>query len=174
MEGGKIKLSGEFNKIHIFMRWGQIFPYQSISNKFIPNSNALRKEKTQLYIIPDIENHYACDDIIFDNDEHDTLSTGNYYYIHFDFYVNSITFSVNKEMNTAYEYKDIYISKLKFFRMKYLIEKENYDIARVEFRNGKVTHVLIDYLSDDSFEFDLTENNIRFHEVNRVTLIKNN
>ena len=173
-EGGKIKLSGAYNKIHIFMRGGQIFPYQNTFDKFIPNTNSLRKEKTQLYIIPDSETHYASGDIIFDNDAHDTLSTGNYYYVHFDFYVNSMTFSVNKEMNTTYEYKDIYISKLKFFRMKYLIDNENYDIARVEFRNGKVIHILIDYLSDDSFEFDLSEDNVRFYEVNRITFIKNN
>ena len=117
----------------------------------------------------------GADKLYFDGtDANDTLSTGNYYYVHFDFYVNSMTFSVNKEMNTTYEYKDIYISKLKFFRMKYLIDNENYDIARVEFRNGKVIHILIDYLSDDSFEFDLSEDNIRFYEVNRITFIKNN
>ena len=172
--GGKIKLSGEFNKIHIFMRGGQIFPYQDTFNKYISNSKFLTKEKTQLYIIPDSETHIASGDIIFDNDEYDTLSTGNYYYIHIDFLTNIMTFSVNNQMKSTYENKDIYISKLKFFRMKYLIEKEKYNIARIELKNGKVVHVVIDYLSDDIFEFDLSNNNIRFNEVNRVQFINNN
>ena len=172
--GGRIKLSGEYNKIHIFMRGGKIFPYQNTFNKFIPNSKALNKEKTELYIIPDSETHIAKGDIIFDNDEYDTLTTKNYYYIHIEFYMNMMIFSTNNEMKTNYENKDIYVSKLKFFRMKYLIENEKYDIARVELKNGKVVHVLINYLSDDIFEFDLSNNNIRFYEINRVLFIKNN
>ena len=172
--GGKIKLSGEYNKIHIFMRGGKIFPYQNTFNKFIPNSKALNKEKTELYIIPDSETHIANGDIIFDNDEYDTLSSKNYYYIHIEFYMNMMIFSTNNEMKTNYEYKDIYVSKLKFFRMKYLIENEKYDIARVELKNGKVVHVLINYLSEDIFEFDLSKNNIRFYEIDRVLFIKNN
>ena len=171
--GGRIKLSGEYNKIHIFMRGGKIFPYQNTFNKFIPNSKALNKEKTELYIIPDSETHIANGDIIFDNDEYDTLSSKNYYYIHIEFYMNMMLFSTNNEMKTNYEYKDIYVSKLKFFRMKYL-ENEKYDIARVELKNGKVVHVLINYLSDDIFEFDLSKNNIRFYEIDRVLFIKNN
>ena len=171
--GGKIKLSGEYNKIHIFMRGGKIFPYQNTFNKFIPNSKALNKEKTELYIIPDSETHIANGDIIFDNDEYDTLSSKNYYYIHIEFYMNMMIFSTNNEMKTNYENKDIYVSKLKFFRMKYL-ENEKYDIARVELKNGKVVHVLINYLSDDIFEFDLSNNNIRFYEIDRVLFIKNN
>ncbi len=172
--GGRIKLSGEYNKIHIFMRGGKIFPYQNTFNKFIPNSKALNKEKTELYIIPDSETHIANGDIIFDNDEYDTLSSKNYYYIHIEFYMNMMIFSTNNEMKTNYENKDIYVSKLKFFRMKYLIESEKYDIARVELKNGKVVHVLINYLSDDIFEFDLSNNNIRFYEIDRVLFIKNN
>ena len=172
--GGRIKLSGEYNKIHIFMRGGKIFPYQNTFNKFIPNSKALNKEKTELYIIPDSETHIANGDIIFDNDEYDTLTTKNYYYIHIEFYMNMMIFSTNNKMKTNYENKELYVSKLKFFRMKYLIENEKYDIARVELKNGKVVHVLINYLSDDIFEFDLSNNNIRFYEIDRVLFIKNN
>ena len=173
-EGGKIKLSGEFNLIHIFMRGGQIFPYQNTFNKFIPNSNALNKEKTQLYIIPDSETHMASGDIIFDNDDYDTLNTSNYYYIHIEFYNNMMMFSINNKMKTNYENKDIYVSKMKFFRMKYLIENNEYVIARVILKTGKVVQVLIEYLSDDIFEFDLSKNNIRFNEIVKVTFINNN
>ena len=172
--GGYVTLSGEFNNILIFMRGGQIFPFQNTFNKYIPNSKALSKEKTQLYIIPDSDTHIATGDVIFDNDEVDTLSKGNYYYIHIDFYTDMMTFSINKEMSTAYENKDIYVSKLKFFRMNYLIVKEKYDIARIEFRSGKVAHVLIEYLSEDTFDVDLNENNIKFYEISRIRFIKSN
>ena len=171
--GGKIKLSGAFNQIHIFMRGGQIFPYQNTFDKFITNTHALKKEKTQLYIIPDSETHSASGDIIFDKDDHDTLSTGDYYFIHLEFYTNILIFNVKNEMKTSYENKDIYISKLLFYRMNYLIEKK-YDFARIELKNGKVRHVLIDYLSEDEFEFDLSNNNIKFYEINRISFIKNN
>ena len=77
-------------------------------------------------------------------------------------------------MNTSYKNKDIYVSKLKFFRMKYLIENDKYDFARVELRSGKVVHILIDYISDDIFEFDLSNNNIRFHEIDKVKFLKLN
>ena len=171
--GGKIKLSGEFNIIHIFMRGGQIFPLQNTFDKFIANSEALKNEKMQLYIIPDSETHIAVGDIIFDNDEYETLINGNYYYIHVDFNYDRMTFNVKNKMKTAYENKDIYISKLKFFRMKYLIEKEHYKIARVELISGKISHVLIDNINDDIFEFDLSNNNIRLYEIVKVLFIKN-
>ena len=172
-QGGKIKLSGEFNIIHIFMRGGQIFPFQNTFDKFIPNSKALQNEKTQLYIIPDSETHIASGDIIFDNDESDTLNSSNYYYIHMDFIYDRMTFNVKNKMNTDYENKDIYISKMKFFRMKYLMEKEHYDIARVELMSGKVCHVIIDKINDDIFEFDLSSNNIKFYDIVKVVFFKN-
>ena len=155
------------------MRGGQIFPFQNTFDKFIANSKALQKEKTQIYIIPDSETHIASGDIIFDNDEYDTLNNSNYYYIHIDYIYDRMTFDVKNKMKTNYDNKDIYISKLKFFRMKYLIEKEHYNIARVELISGKVAHVLINNITDDIFEFDLSKNNIKFYEILKVVFIKN-
>ena len=156
------------------MRGGKIFPYQNTFDKFIPNTKALTNEKTELYIIPDTENHIANGDIIFDNDDYDTLTSGNYYSIHMEFYYNVLLFNTNNEMKTAsYENKDIYISKLKFFRINYL-SSEEYDIARIECKNGRVAHVLINYLNDDEFEIDLSNKNIKFYEVENVKFFKNN
>ena len=170
--GGKVTLSGEFNKINIFMRGGQIFPHQDNENKFIPNTKALNKEKTELYIIPDSEEHFAKGDVIFDNDEYNTIATKNYYYIHMNFNSSDLKFTIKNEMSTAYGNKDIYISKLKFFRMKYMNQMN--DMARVEYRNGKAAHLLINYLSDDIFEVDLSKLNVRFIDIDRVIFFKNN
>ena len=172
--GGNVTLSGEFNRINIFMRGGQIFPHQDNENKFIPNTKALNKEKTELYIIPDSEEHIANGDVIFDNDDYNTIAVGNYYYIHINFNVNELKFTVKNEMNTNYGNKDIYVSKLKFFRMQYLTEKENNDMARVEYRNGKTAHLLIHYLNDDILEIDLSKLNVRFIDIDRVIFFKNN
>ena len=171
-EGGNITLSGEFGLIHIFMRGGQIFPFQNTFNKFIPNTKALSKEKTELYIIPDSETHIASGDIVFDNDEYDTLEKKNYYYIHVDFYNNVMNFEVKNKME-SYEKKDMYVSKFKFFRMHYLIEEKN-DIARIEFKNGRVAHIMIDYLTDDIFEVNLAGVNAKFYEITKVKFVKNN
>ena len=173
-DGGKVILSGEYGKINIFMRGGHIFPYQDTFNKFIPNSKALTKEKTELYIIPDSENHEASGELIFDNDEYDTISSTNYYHIQIDFYYNFMEFFINNQMMKPYEGKDIYFSKMKFFRVKYLIDSEKNDIARVELRNGRVAHVVINQISEDIFEFDLSNNNIRFYDIDKVSFIKLN
>ena len=169
--GGKVTLPGEFNRINIFMRGGQIFPHQDNENKFIPNTKALNKEKTEVYIIPDSEEHIANGDVIFDNDEYNTIAIRNYYYIHMNFNVSELTFTIKNEMTTSYGNKDIYISKLKFFRMKYMYGMN--DMARVEYRNGKAAHLLIHCLSDDIFEVDLSKLNVRFIDIDRVIFFKN-
>ena len=171
-DGGKITLSGEYNNINIFMRGGKIFPHQNTENKFIRNTKALNKEKTELYIIPDSEQHMAEGDIIFDNDDYDTIKWGNYHYIHFKFENNVLKFDIIKEMNDKYRNKDIYVSKLKFFRMKYLTEKV--DMARIECRNGKVAHLLIHCLNEDIFEVDLSKLNIKFTDIEQVKFFKIN
>ena len=173
-EGGKISLSGEYNNINIFMRGGQIFPHQNTENKFIRNTKALNKEKTELYIIPDSEKHIANGDIIFDNDDYDTIKWGNYHYIHLEFENNVLKFNIIKEMNDNYRNKDIYVSKLKFFRMTYLNETKKVDMARIEYRNGKVAHLLIHYLTEDILEVDLSKLNVKFTDISQVKFFKIN
>ena len=172
-EGGNVKLSGEFNRVNIFMRGGKIFPHQNSENKFIPNTKGLNKEKTELFIIPDSESHIADGDVIFDNDEYNTIATKNYYYFHIEFNNTELKFSIKNEMTDSYRNKDIYISKLKFFRMKYLTDIKKNDMARIEYRNGRAAHLLIHYLSDDIFEVDLSKLNIRFYDIDRVIFFKN-
>ena len=156
------------------MRGGQIFPHQNTENKFIRNTKALNKEKTELYIIPDSEKHIANGDIIFDNDDYDTIKWGNYHYIHLEFENNVLKFNIIKEMNDNYRNKDIYVSKLKFFRMTYLNETKKVDMARIEYRNGKVAHLLIHYLTEDILEVDLSKLNVKFTDISQVKFFKIN
>ena len=172
-EGGKITLSGEFNKVNIFMRGGYIFPYQDTVKKYIANTYGLNKEKTELFIIPDSDAHLASGDIIFDNNEHDTLETKNYYYIKMNYIFNTLFFTNNQLMNDVYANKDIYLSKLKFFRIKYLNEDGQNDMVRVRWKNGKVANVLVNYLTEDNAEIDLSDLNIKFYEVDKIEFFIN-
>ena len=173
-ESGIISLSGEFNRINIFMRGGKIFPYQDTFSKYIPNSYYLNKEKTELFIIPDSESHLATGDVIFDNDDYNTLSTKNYYYFKINFIYNTLVFENYQEMNDIYSNKDIYLSKLKFFRMKYLYDEGNYDMVRIKYRNGKISNIVVRNLNENNIEVDLSKLNARFNEIDRIIFFKNN
>ena len=173
-EGGKITVSGEFNKVNIFMRGGSIFPYQDTVKKYVANSYGLNKEKTELFIIPDSESHLASGDIIFDNNEYDTLISNNYYYIKMNYIFDTLFFTNNQLMTDTYTNKDIYLSKLKFFRIKYLNENGQNDMARVRWKNGKIANLLINYLTEDNAEIDLSDLNIKFYEIDKIEFFKNN
>ena len=156
------------------MRGGFIFPYQDTFSKYIANSYALKKEKTELFIIPDSEAHLASGDLIFDDDAHDTLSTKNYYYIKINYFYDTLFFTNIQMMNVDYTNKDIYISKLKFFRMKYLNEDGINDMVRVHWRNGKISNLVVNYLSEDNAEIDLSALNVKFYEIDKIQFFKNN
>ena len=173
-DGGKISLSGEFSNVNIFMRGGYIFPYQDTFSKYVPNSHYLQKEKTELFIIPDSESHLASGDVIFDNDEYNTLNTNNYYYININYIYDTLFFRNNQVMNVAYTNKDIILSKLKFFRMKYINEEGKYDMARVKYRNGNIANIVVNYLTEDNMEIDLSSLNVKFYEIDQIKFFKNN
>ena len=173
-EGGIISLTGEFNHVNIFMRGGYIFPYQDTFNKYVANSHYLKNEKSELFIIPDSESHLASGDVIFDNDDYNTLNTKNYFYTQINFIYDTLYFYNNQIMSDVYSNKDIYLSKLKYFRIKYLNENGINDMARVSWRNRKVSNVLVNYISDDIVEIDLTNLNIKFYEIDRIQFFKNN
>ena len=173
-ESGKITLSGEYNIINIFMRGGYIVPYQDTFNKYIANSHYLNKEKTELFIIPDSESYLASGDVIFDNDDYNTLTNNNYYYIKLNFIYDTLYFLNNQIMKDGYTNEDIYLSKLKFFRIKYLNEKGKNDMVRVTWRNGRISNVLVNYINEDGAEIDLSGLNVKFYEINRIQFFKNN
>ena len=173
-EGGKISLSGEYKRVNIFMRGGYIFPYQDTINNYIANSHYLNNEKTELFIIPDSESHLASGDVIFDNDDYNTLASNNYYYIKINFIFDTLLFLPNQIMKDIYCNKDIYLSKLKFFRIKYLNESGNNDMVKVTWRNGKISNILVKYITEDNAEIDLSILNVKFHEIDRIQFFKNN
>jgi alpha-glucosidase (family GH31 glycosyl hydrolase) len=167
-EGGPLTLSGEFAIVNIFMRGGTIFPYQNTYNKYIANSYYLQKERTELFIIPDSEAHLASGEIVFDNDAIDTIKTKNYYYIKFEFIYNTLYFENRNEMITEYNNEDMYLSKLKFFRIKYLFEEEKCNKVKFVLRNENVIKIDLVNVVDEKFELDVSSYNLRFNEIERI------
>ena len=168
-DGDIVNLSGKFNNINIFMRGGYILPYQDTFSQYIHNSHALHYEPTELIIIPDTEKHYAEGDLIFDDDNYNTLENKNYYHIHIKFIYNSLSFETIETMSNSYNFKDINCSKLKFLSMKYLLnEKEKYDIIIISCRNGNIYKSALYYKNDNSIEVDLSVLNLKFNEISNI------
>ena len=172
---GMITVSGEFNRVNIFVRGGSIFPHQDTFHKAIMNTFYLHKEKTDLVIVPDTtDSHIAAGDIFFDNDEYDTLATANYYHIKFSFIYDTLLFENRNVMYTSYTNQDIYISKLHFYNMGYLNQDGIYDMARVKYKNGKIANVHVAYLPGDNVLIDLSSLNVKFYEIVQIRFFKNN
>ena len=173
-DGGIVNLSGDFNIVNIFMRGGYILPYQDTFSKYIPNSHKLHDEPTEIIIIPDSESHYAEGDLIFDDDSYDTLERKNYYHIKIKFEFSKIIFNTIEKMKSSYNNTDIFVSKIKFMNMKYLLnENEKYDILIVTQRNGNISKSALIYKNDNSIEADLSSLYIKFTEISNINFGQN-
>ena len=70
-------------------------------------------------------------------------------------------------MTSSYDNQDIYISKLKFFRMKYLKDQLKGNKVKITYKTeSKIINFEI--LNDDIFEVNLSEFNIKFYEIYEV------
>ena len=100
----------------------------------------MNEEFTELIIIPDFRDYSAKGYLIFDDDSYDTLETNNYYHINIKFKYSKLVFDIVEKMKNSYNNTDIFVSKLKFLNMKYLLdEEEKYDILMITYRDGKIS-----------------------------------
>ena len=117
----KIKLSGELNKLHIFLRGGFIIPCQNTFDKYILNTMKLREEK--LNLIVNIDNFGKSKGVIFfDDDEINTIK--NKEYIRVDLFYNEkkINIHTNKNNLKDYNYNDHILGTIEFLRIDEIIE----------------------------------------------------
>jgi len=71
-------------------------------------------------------------------------------------------------MTSSYNNQDIYISKLKFFRMKYL--KDQLTKYKMTIKYGTESKTVdFECISDNVFEVDLSGLNIKFTEIYEAT-----
>ena len=79
----------------------------------------------------------------------------------------TLSFNTKNSMTSSYDNQDIYISKLKFFRMKYLKDQLKGNKVKITYKTeSKIINFEI--LNDDIFEVNLSEFNIKFYEINEV------
>jgi alpha-glucosidase (family GH31 glycosyl hydrolase) len=121
-----IKLSGELNKVHIFLRGGFIVPYQDTFNKYILNSMKLKEDKLNLII--NINNLKESKGVVFfDNDGVDTIKKKEYIRVDLVFSEKKLNIYTNKNNLVKYDFNDHILGKIEILRIDeiFKINKEN-------------------------------------------------
>ena len=122
-ENNTIKLSGNLDLLHIFMRGGYIIPYQNTFDKYILNSQKLREEKINLIInINDVKQSKGI--IFFDNDEVNTIKNKIYYRIDLFFIAKRLVIKTNKNKLKNYKYNDHILGKIELWRVSEIFEMD--------------------------------------------------
>ena len=120
----KIELSGQLDKIYIFLRGGFIVPSQNTFNKFILNSLKLRDEKINLIINPD-RNKRSIGELFYDNDDNNTIEKNLYYRVDFLFDGDNLFINVNKNNIDKYIYNDHILGTIEIWRANELFKINN-------------------------------------------------
>ena len=159
-ENNEIKLSGNLDLLHIFMRGGYIIPYQNTFDKYILNSQKLRKEKINLIInINDVKQSKGI--IFFDNDEVNTIKEQKYYRVELFFISKRLVIKTNKNKLQEYKYNDHILGKIELWRASEIFEMEN------EENKNKTFSINIDY-NDELEEKESNIEGIYDKENNKV------
>ena len=123
-ENNTIELSGNLDRLHIFLRGGFIVPYQNTFEKFILNSLKLREEKLNLIINPN-ELKQSKGILFFDNDDINTIMKKTYYRIDMSFKENKLIINCQKNLIDKYNYNDNFLGKIEIWRADELFEIHN-------------------------------------------------
>ena len=113
-KGKEIYLSGKYDSIHLYLRGGQIVPYQTITKK-VSSTYELLKQPIDIIINPNYLG-YAYGDIYFDNE---SLDINQNLKISITFNKTSITFAHFDNLNALPENTNLSINKIKFFNIAY-------------------------------------------------------
>jgi alpha-glucosidase (family GH31 glycosyl hydrolase) len=126
LSNNEIELSGDLEKIHLFLRGGFILPYQNVFDKYIQNTLKLRDEKINFIVnIDNMKQSKA--ELFFDNDEVDSID--NNYFYRVDVYYNEkkLTFNTFSHNLDSYNYNDHILGKIEFWRAKEMLEVNNFN-----------------------------------------------
>lgn len=171
-EGTQVTINTAY-KTFVYLRGGFIVPRQdtsSSSSHLIRTTYDLQQNPTELVITPDSINN-ALGDIVFDYDNVDTLSTLNYSHIHLNFKHDQLLFSVENQHLNKYDNKDIYLSKIRILRSKYLIDEEKL-YAEIKDIKGNVYYYRL-YPESSSLLLDISKTKFKLDSIASITFIKN-
>ena len=98
-------LSGELDKIHLYMKSGVIVPYQNTFEEYIQNTYYLSHRPLNLMINPD-ENKKAKGLIFLDNDEVNTIEEEKYFRIELDYDNGFLKVNTKSREDFIYNFED--------------------------------------------------------------------
>lgn len=170
-KGITTKLNGDYDKINVFLRGGKIIPYQNATHG-IQTTNDLRNNKIDLIINPD-HNLHAEGDFICDNDEVEVIKSGKYNHIKINYNSGYLSFSIEKISPERYQYQDIFIGKIIFYRGKEIISElfGNINESEVLFRNGQINAFKISFAEEeDKIIIDFNDSNASIFDIQLINL----
>ena len=98
-------LSGELDKIHLYMKSGVIVPYQNTFEEYVQNTYYLSHRPLNLMINPD-ENKKAKGLIFLDNDEVNTIEEEKYFRIELDYDNGFLKVNTKSREDFIYNFED--------------------------------------------------------------------
>jgi alpha-glucosidase (family GH31 glycosyl hydrolase) len=159
-ENNTIKLSGNLDLVHIFMRGGFIIPYQNTFDKYILNSKKLRDEKINLIININVVKQ-SKGIIFFDNDEVNAIKNRKYYRVDLFFIAKRLVIKTNKNKLKEYKYNDHILGKIELWRVSEIFEMDK------EENKDKKFNIIIDF-NNELEEKERTIDGIYDKENNKV------
>jgi alpha-glucosidase (family GH31 glycosyl hydrolase) len=170
--GTYLNISGEFNIIHLYIRGGNIIPFQDSTH--VRNTYDLHNIGTYLIINPDSNIHRAVGEVIYDFDDFDTIENMNFNRINIEFIYDTILFSSVNKTKDLYKKNDFFIEGIKLYNANYLTENGNYDILNIILNDDLIKNAKIDKINDEIYEIDLKKYKINFNQVKIIKFIQSN
>jgi alpha-glucosidase (family GH31 glycosyl hydrolase) len=168
-ENMTVELSGEYEDIHLFIRGGFIVPFQDCFGKtYIKNTHYLLQEKINFVINPSKENN-AKGDVIFDNDEIDSLERKKFMRVFIEFKGNEgkIIFNAEKNFLVDYLFKDNIIGIIKILNQN----EQKYSKFNIILNDNKTFTNSINF-NNEIYILNLTNFNIKIENIFEINLLK--
>ena len=165
-----VKLSGAHEHIHLFIRGGFIVPFQDcFGEKYIKNTYYLLQEKINFIVNPSNDDNNAKGDVIFDNDEIDSLERKKFMRVFIDFKGNEgkINFKTDKNYLVDYLFKDNIIGIIQILNQN----KSIFSKFKVILNNNIKYTNSINFINH-IYNLNLTDYNIKIENILEINLLK--
>ena len=169
-ENMTVELSGEYEEIHLFIRGGFIVPFQDCFGKnYIKNTHYLLEEKINFVINPSKDDNNAKGDVIFDNDEIDSLERKKFMRVFIDFKGNEgkIIFNTEKNFLVDYLFKDNIIGIIKILNQN----EQKYSKFNIILKDNKTFTNPINF-NNQIYILNITNFNIKIENILEINLLK--
>ncbi len=169
-KGKSVNISTNFTAHHLYIKGGVIFTQQDTFNEPVKNTYDLRNRRLELIVNPDSLNHKAKGELFFDNDDDiNPIKSQDYYHILITFSNDKLIFRKNNKMYSNYQYNDDILSYIKFYRMDYLLKKQESLFLNIITFDKKFFIKLKNY-EENKLKADLTKFNISIFDIKSMVI----